>query len=253
MIRIKNKSSIQKMRHAGHQLSDIFETLGAVVKADTSTLEIDQWIEGQLRQKQLISKMKGYMGYGHVSCISVNDEVVHGIPCAGTILQPGDLVKVDVCAAWHDYCADMARVFFIPPVSAKVKMFADAAYQALVAGSKYMCEGNRLSDVSAAIQSVVEKNGYGVVRDFAGHGIGKQMHEDPEILNYGVPGQGPLLRIGMVFAIEPMITMGTYNVSIDDDGWTVRTADGQLAAHVEDTIAITQDGPEVLTRLNGFI
>jgi len=197
----------------------------------------------------MVSQSKGYMGYKHASCISLNDEVVHGVPSSKRLLKDGDLVKVDVCASLDGYCADMARMFVVGKPSQQVSHFINVARQALDKGIAQAKAGNRLSDISAAIQAEVEKHGFSVVRDFAGHGIGKTMHEDPEVLNFGKPGKGPLLRPGMTLAIEPMITMGTYDVYVTDDGWTVKTMDKSLAAHVEDTVAITQNEPLVLTRI----
>jgi methionyl aminopeptidase len=247
MIHIKNKLSIQKMAQAGALLSDILVCVEQLIKPGVSTAEIDGLIEVQLQEKGLVSRVKGYMGYRHVSCISVNDVVVHGVPRADCILQLGDLVKVDVCASWNGYCADMARSFFVGQPSEAGQKLVDVAHSALKKGIEQARVGNKLSDISAAIQEEVEKHGFGVVRDFAGHGIGKNMHESPEIVNYGKPGKGPVLQEGMTFAIEPMITAGKYQVYIADDGWTVKTVDHSLAAHVEDTIAITSEGPVVLT------
>ena len=247
MIHIKNKISIQKMAQAGALLSEILASVEQLIKPGVSTAEIDAWIEVQLQAKGLISSVKGYMGYRHVSCISVNDVVVHGVPRADCILQLGDLVKIDVCASWNGYCADMARSFFVGQPSEDAQKLVNVAHQALKKGIEQARVGNKLSDISAAIQEEVEKHGFGVVRDFAGHGIGKNMHESPEIVNYGKPGKGPILREGMTFAIEPMITAGKYHVYVADDGWTVKTVDRSLAAHVEDTIAITSEGPVVLT------
>ena len=213
-----------------------------------STLELNDWIESKQREYQLVSKSKGYKGYKYVSCISVNDVVVHGVPQATVKFKSGDLVKVEVCAAWNGYCADMARAYFIETSTEEQRRFVDVAYSALDKGIAQAYAGNHLSDISAAIQQEVEKWGYGVVRDFAGHGIGKQMHEDPEIVNFGKPGKGPILRPGMAFALEPMITMGSYKVVIMSDGWTAKTADSSLAAHVEDTIIITDAEPKIITR-----
>ena len=181
-------------------------------------------------------RTKGYMGYRYASCISLNDEVVHGIPSSSRIVCAGDLVKIDVCAAYQGFFADMARTFLVEPINQKVQQFVNVAYMALDKGIDKAMAGNRLSDISSAIQQEVERHGYGVVRDFAGHGIGRAMHEDPEILNYGVPGKGPLLKKGMALALEPMITMKEYMVFVAHDGWTVKTVDGSLAAHVEDTV-----------------
>jgi methionyl aminopeptidase len=250
MINIKNKASIRKMEEAGTLLAAIFFDIPVLITPGTTTLEIDTWIEKQLISRGLISKMKGYRGYRYVSCISVNDVVVHGIPNKQAVLQEGDLIKVDVCASWQGYCADMARSFFVGQAREEHKKLVVVAQDALDKGIEQAVAGNRLSDISAAIQAEVEKHGFGVVRDFAGHGIGRNMHEEPEIVNYGRPGQGPLLRPGMAFALEPMITLGNYQVYIDEDGWTVRTMDKKIAAHVEDTIVITDGKPQILTRVN---
>lgn len=248
MIFVKNKVSIQKMRTAGQALAAIFDGLNSIIKAGVNTSEVDAWIADQLKKHQLVSQTKGYKGYRHVSCISVNDEVVHGVPQAEKVLQEGDLVKVDICAAWRGYCADAARCYVVGMPNEQQRKLIEVAKQALDKGIEQARPGNRLTDISASIQREIEKHGFGVVRDFAGHGIGKTMHEDPEILNYGQPGKGPVLQAGMTFAIEPMITSGKHDVFITEDGWTVKTKDKSLAAHVEDTIAITQDGPIILTR-----
>ena len=249
MITIKNKMAISKMEEAGALLSSIFALLEKIIKPGISTFDIDAYIADELKRRGLVSKMKGYMGYQFVSCISVNDTVVHGIPARELLVIEGDLVKVDVCVAYKSYCADMARCFFVGEQrDEKIQKLVDVAQQALDAGISKAYAGNRLTDISAAIQATVEKFGYGIVRDFAGHGIGKQMHEEPEILNYGMPGRGPLLQVGMAFAIEPMITLGRSDVYIAEDEWTVKTKDSSLAAHVEDTIVITESGPKIITR-----
>lgn len=249
MIVIKNKAAIRKMEVAGEKLSYIFSVLREkIVKAGISTAVIDSAVGILLKEQDLVSRCKGYMGYRHVTCISVNDVVVHGVPSKNIIIQDGDVVKIDICASWKGYCADMARCFFIGMVEEEAQKLVAVAQKALDKGIAQAKPGNRVSDISAAVQKEVEKHGYGVVRDFAGHGIGKRLHEEPEVLNYGEPGQGPLLRVGMTLAIEPMITQGSYGVFIDDDGWTVRTNDGSLAAHVEDTVVIAEDGPKILTR-----
>lgn len=248
MITIKNKTAIARMQNAGRLLNEVFAELSSVIKADMTTLEVDNWIADALKKRALVSKSLGYHGYRHVSCISVNDEVVHGVPSAANRLKEGDLVKVDVCASHDGYCADMARPFVIGVADDTVHRLITVAQQALDKGIEQARTGNRLSDISAAIQHEVESNGFGVVRDFAGHGIGKSMHEDPEVLNYGSPGKGPLLQEGMALALEPMITTGNYKVYVESDGWTVKTVDHSLAAHVEDTIIITHAGPKIVTR-----
>lgn len=248
MIIIKNKDSIRKMSQAGKLLVEIFEEIKPMIAPGISTLELNNTIERLIKEKGMVSRTKGYMGYRHGSCISLNDEVVHGVPSEHKKLQEGDLVKVDVCASWKDYCADMARSFVVGKTSEEVQRFISNAQRALNKGIEQARPGNRLGDISAAIQAEIEREGFGVVRDFAGHGIGKRMHEEPELLNYGNAGQGPVLRPGMTFAIEPMTTMGNYEVFVTDDGWTVKTIDKSLAAHVEDTVLVTENGPKVLTR-----
>lgn len=251
MIAIKNEQAIALMTEAGALLAGVFADLAGVIRPGMSTLELDAWIAQALQKRSLVSQSLGYHGYKHVSCISINDVVVHGVPHDRVVLCEGDLVKVDVCAAYKGYCADMARCFFVGQMvpSSDARALVEVAQRSLDAGIAKARVGGRLTDISAAIQEEVERHGYGVVRIFAGHGIGRRMHEDPELLNYGKPGKGPVLRHGMALAIEPMITLGHYDVVIDSDKWTARTADGKLAAHVEDTVIITHDGPRITTRL----
>lgn len=248
MIPILNDTSLFKMKISGELLAGIFDVLGQVVEPEVSTGHLDSLIERELGLRQMVSGSKGYMGFKYSSCISLNDEVVHGIPSATRLVSAGDIVKIDICAAYQGFYADMTRTFLVEPVSQQVKDFVAVAYRSLDLGIEKICAGNHLSDISAAIQCEVERHGYGVVRDFAGHGIGKAMHEDPEILNYGVPGKGPRLCKGMGLALEPMITMKGPAVFVTRDRWTVKTVDGSLAAHVEDTVIITDNGPVVITR-----
>ncbi len=250
MITIKDKRARDKMAAAGQLLAQVFAEIAPYLRENMSTLDIDTLIAQELSRKKLVSQSKGYKGYQHVSCISVNDEVVHGVPRASKVLKSGDLVKIDVCASFDGYCADMARCFFVgQQAHASSERLVDVAYKALDRGIENAVVGGRLSDISAAIQEEVEKHGFGVVREFAGHGIGRSMHEDPEIVNYGKRGHGPLLKAGMAFALEPMITLGNHDICILSDGWTAKTRDGSLAAHVEDTIIITENGPHIITRL----
>lgn len=249
MIYIKDHEAIKKMSKAGFELASIFEDLVKYVVPGVSTGAIDAFVAEQLKKRNLVSMTKGFMGYKHVSCISLNDEIVHGVPSMQRIVQESDLVKVDICASWQGYAADMARPFCMPALTdARTCTMVRVAQQALDAGIAQMRVGRRLSDISAAVQTVVEDAGFGVVRDFAGHGIGKRMHEDPELLNYGKPGKGPVLKTGMAFAIEPMITAGSYDLFVDADGWTAKTADHSWAMHVEDTVVITDGEPLIITR-----
>lgn len=248
MIVIKNKLALTKMEKAGQLLSALFVELPGLVRPGVSTLEIDAWIEQQLRASGMAIRTKGYRGYQHASCVSVNDTVIHGIPSSTIVLKSGDIVKIDVIASWQGYCADMARTFFVENASEQAKKLASVARDALDKGIAQAYAGNHLFDISAAIQQEVERHGFNVVRDFAGHGLGKCLHEEPEIPNYGKPGKGPILRPGMTLAIEPMITMGSYEVDVMEDGWTVKTRDGSLSAHEEDTVVITSGEPKILTR-----
>lgn len=249
MIKIKNKIAIHKMKESGKMLAALFEQLKSIVAVGVTTADIDHWIGKQLEQKGMVSQSKGYHGYRHVSCIAVNDEVVHGVPHDRHALKNGDVVKVDVCASFNGYCADMARPFLLGDCTAEAVKLVAVAQSALDAGIGQAVVKNKLGDISFAIQQEVEKNGFGIVKDFAGHGIGRSMHEDPNVPNYGTPGKGVQLQSGMAFAIEPMITQGSYKIIIDKhDGWTVRTIDGGLAAHVEDTVIVLDDGPFITTR-----
>jgi methionyl aminopeptidase len=248
-IILKNKVSIEKMRCAGQSLASILEEVKELVKPGQSTLSIDTFIEQRMHEAQLKPVCKGYAGYQFATCISLNDTIVHGIPSKEVILKSGDFVKIDVVGAFKGYCADLARYFFVGEVRPTAHHLALTAQQALDGAIAKVGPGIRLSDISSFIQRHVEAAGFNVIRDFAGHGIGKSMHEAPQIPNYGTPGNGPELREGMALALEPMITEKGYQLRIMSDGWTARTVDGGLAAHVEDTVIVTKNGAEVLTRL----
>jgi len=250
MIIIKNKAAIQKMHTAGQLLARVILEIEKYVVAGATTLEIDRKIEEKMRAAGLNPICKGYGGYCYATCISLNNAVIHGLPSDKVVLKNGDFVKIDVVAAYKGYCADMTRQFFVGTVIDTIKQLAATAQAALDAAIEIIRPGINLSDISACIQDEVERNGFGVVRDFAGHGIGKAVHEDPEIPNFGRPGEGPVLREGMTLAIEPMITEKNYAVERGPDGWTILTKDGGLAAHVEDTVAVLSDGVQVLTRLS---
>jgi methionyl aminopeptidase len=254
MVIVKNKLALAKMRSAGHLLALVMkEAVPGLIVPGATTLEIDSFIENKMRELGLLPVCKGYAGYKHATCISLNDVVIHGIPSQKVVLKSGDFVKIDVAGSYKGYCADMTRYFFVGQVSSQVRELAAVAQRALDTAIAEIKPGKHLFDISASIQRVVENAGFGIVKDFAGHGIGKRLHEDPEVPNYGRAGQGLVLREGMTFAIEPMITQGGSEVKVTDDGWSVRTVDGSLSAHVEDTIAVVKDGVEVLTRLDGFV
>jgi methionyl aminopeptidase len=249
MVFIKNKIAIEKMRKAGQLLAKIMQEVKDLVIEGVNTLEIDSFIEQRMKMVGLIPSCKGYGGYKYASCISLNDVVIHGAPSKDLILKSGDFVKIDVVGAYGGYCADMTRCFFVGQVSQEVKKIAQVAQSALDKAIEKAEIGNKISDLSAIIQDEVEKNSFGVIRRFAGHGIGKKIHEDPDIPNFRIPGKNVVLQEGMTLAIEPMITQGSFEIKIMNDGWTVKTIDGKLAAHVEDTILITKNGPEIFTRL----
>lgn len=250
MIKIKNKQAIAKMRYAGQVMAQILEEIRPLVVPNISTLELDAFIDEKMIAHGVVPECKRYKNYKHATCISVNDVVVHGIPSSSVRLKEGDIVKIDVVGSYKGYCADMARPFFVGNPSAVAQRLVKTAQKALDTAIAMIRPGVHLSDVSACIQTIVEADGFGVVRAFAGHGIGKSMHEDPEVPNFGEPGEGPLLRPGMVLAIEPMITEKGYDVYITNDGWTAKTVDGGLAGHIEDTVVVTEKGAEVLTRVN---
>ena len=251
MIELKSAREIGLMRRAGHILADVVDRLRASVKPGQSTLEIDEDVEEFIRGRGARPAFKGYRGFPATVCISINDEVVHGIPSAHRRVKEGDIVGLDLGCIVEGYYADCAVTLAVGDVPARVQELLDATRQSLEMGIVECRPGRRLSDVSHAIQSHVESHGFSVVRAFVGHGIGRALHEEPQVPNFGDPGRGPQLKPGMVLAIEPMVTMGSWEVRILDDGWTAVTRDGSLAAHFEHTIAVTEAGPEVLTSKSG--
>jgi methionyl aminopeptidase len=251
VIELKSAPEIGLMRRAGHILADVVERLRGRVKAGMSTLEIDEDVEGFIRSQGARPAFKGYRGFPATVCISINEEVVHGIPSAHRRIEEGDIVGLDLGCIVEGYYADCAFTLAVGEVPPRVQELLDATRQSLAAGIAECRPGRRLSDVSHAIQSHVERHGFSVVRAFVGHGIGRALHEEPQIPNFGDPGRGPQLKSGMVLAIEPMVTMGSWEVRILDDGWTAVTRDGSLAAHFEHTIAVTESGPDVLTSKSG--
>ena len=251
MIELKSAREIGLMRAGGHILADVVDHLRETVKPGLSTLEIDEDVEAFIRSRGALPAFKGYRGFPATVCISINDEVVHGIPSPHRRIKEGDIVGLDLGCIVEGYYADCAFTLAIGDVPPKVQQLLDITRESLDAAIAECRAGRRLSDVSHAVQAHVERHGFSVVRAFVGHGIGRALHEDPQIPNFGDPGRGPQLRPGMVLAIEPMVTMGSWEVKVLDDGWTAVTRDGSLAAHFEHTIAVTDDGPEVLTSRPG--
>ena len=235
------------MREAGKVASLILRELKDLVKPGISTMEIDRFVEKTVKAHGMKAAAKGYCGYPASVCTSVNEEVVHGIPSKKRILREGDIVSVDLVVEYKGYMADAARTYAVGRVSPEAEELIETAEDAFWKGIQFAKVGCRLSDISHAVQTEVEGRGFGVIRDFVGHGIGNKMHEDPQIPNYGKAGKGPRLQAGMTLAIEPMICQGSYEVDVLLDDWTAVTVDGGLAAHYENTVVITDGEPELLT------
>ena len=247
---IKRPAEIERMRAAGTILADILDVLRSEIRAGVTTGDLDEIAARMIRDAGAVSSFKGYGSnppFPGVICASVNDEVVHGIPSPRRRLADGDLVSIDIGCIVDGWHADCARTWTVGAVPDEVAQLIDATRQGMEAGIAAAVPGNHLGDIGHAIESVANERGYGMVRSFVGHGIGQAMHEDPQVPNYGRPGSGMLIEAGMCFAIEPMFNLGGDDVFVEDDGWTVRTADGGLSAHFENTVAVTEDGPDVLT------
>ena len=248
MIIIKSKDEIAQMKAAGAILAKTLEVIERSVKPGMSTKELDRIAEDFIRSCGGTPTFKGYGGFTGAICISLDDEVIHGIP-GKKLIQNGSLLKVDVGVTYKGFCSDAARTYAIGHVSEEATKLMNVTQQSFFKGIEFARAGNHLSDISHAIQTYVESFGFSVVRDFVGHGIGKNLHEGPSIPNYGEKGRGPRLREGMALAIEPMVNAGTFQVKVLDDGWTVKTKDGRLSAHYENTVAITDGEPEILTMI----
>ena len=246
-ISIKTAQEIAILRDAGKILAEISEDLKRSLREGITTREVDQVAEKLIRQRAVVPAFKGYRDFPGCVCISVNEEVVHGVP-GNRLLRAGDIVSLDVGIIYKGYYSDTALTVGIGTIRDALKKLLDVTSQSLDRGIEQARAGNHLSDISHAIQTFVEANHFSIVRDFVGHGIGKSLHEDPEIPNFGPAHNGPILKEGMVFAIEPMVNMGTWQTRISGDGWTVVTQDGAPSAHFEHTVAIMAKGPEILTR-----
>lgn len=235
------------MRESGKVTGQILRDLEEFIKPGISTKDIDRFVEETIRAHGMIPTFKGYGGFPASACVSINDEVVHGIPSKKRKLKEGDIVSVDIGATHKGYVSDAARTYGVGKIDAEAQRLIDATRDSFFEGLKFCKPGCRLSDVSHAIQLKAESEGFGVIRDYVGHGIGSEMHEEPQIPNFGKAGRGPRLAKGMCLAIEPMITQGSYEVDVLLDNWTVVTLDGKLAAHYENTVVITDGEPELLT------
>ncbi|HET6351351.1 MAG TPA: type I methionyl aminopeptidase [Coriobacteriia bacterium] len=248
MIVRKSAAEIELMREAGRISARALRLVGEAVRPGITTAELDEIAEAAIRDEGAIPAFLGYHGYPSTLCTSINSQVVHGIPSKDVRVVEGDVLSVDVGAVIGGYFGDNARTFPVGQISEEARRLLEVTDASLSAGIDACVVGNRLYDIGANVQRVAEAGGYGVVREYVGHGIGRAMHEDPNVPNYGVAGTGPKLEVGMVFAIEPMVNMGGAAVDSLPDGWTVVTRDGSLSAHFEHTVAITKDGADILTR-----
>ena len=234
------------MRQASRITSELLSVLEKEICPGITTLELDRIAYDFIKEKGAEPAFKGYQGYPATICASINEVVVHGIP-SSLKLKEGDIISIDVGVRLNHYYGDATRTFAVGKISSEVSRLLEVTKKSLDLGIKKMIVGNHLFDISCAIGGYAKKKGYSIVREFVGHGVGRELHEEPEIPNFGSPGQGPFLKSGMVFAIEPMVNIGKKEIKILKDGWTVVTADGKPSAHFEDTVLIAKDGPEVLT------
>ncbi|MBQ8534015.1 MAG: type I methionyl aminopeptidase [Clostridia bacterium] len=247
MIVLKTSRELAKMREAGKIAGRALQLAGKACEAGISTAEINAIAERFIRSCGAKPSFKGLYGFPATACISVNEQVIHGIPSKNCILKPGDIVSIDLGAFYEGYHGDTAATFTVGQVDPNVQRLIDVTTESLFKGISQALTGNRVGDISHAVQTCVEENGFSVVRDFVGHGVGTELHESPEVPNFGSAARGVRLMAGMTIAIEPMVNMGDFRVKVLDDDWTVVTVDKSMSAHFEHTIAITNDGPVVLT------
>ncbi len=248
LIVTKSNYEIELMREAGKVVAACHEALADFVKPGVTTKQIDAFVEKFITTHNMIPAQKGYHGYPFASCTSVNDVICHGFPSSYK-LKEGDIITVDMVALHKGLHADSAWSYAVGDISEQAEKLMKVTKEALFKGIEQSVIGNQISDIGHAIQLYVEENGFSVVRDYIGHGIGQEMHESPEVLHYGPPHKGPRIKKGMAFTIEPMVNTGTFELKLDSDGWTARTADGGLSIQYEHTLIITDNGPEILTQL----
>ena len=249
MIVLRTAKEIDAMRKACIISAEALQIAGEAVKPGITTYEIDQIAYRYIKKQGAEPNFLNYNGYPATACISINDEVIHGIPSKTRVLKEGDIVSIDLGAKIDGYNGDNAATFACGVISDEAKRLCDATRESLYKGIEQAVPGNRIGDISNAVQTYCEERGYGVVRDYVGHGVGTKLHEEPSVPNFGHAGRGIRLLPGMTLAIEPMINLGTYKVKQLSDGWTVKTSDGKLSAHFEHTVAITANGPVILTRV----
>jgi len=248
MVILKSLQEIDKIRKACLVVANVLEIIRTKVQAGITTKELDDFAEQYIRDAGAKPAFKGYRGYPCSLCTSVNEQVVHGIPSKAVVLRQGDIISIDVGAVVDGFYGDAAITVPVGSVTSEAERLIQVTYESLLKGIAEARPGNRLYDISAAVQSHVEAHGFSVVREFVGHGIGRSLHEDPQIPNFGDRGSGPRIKSGMVLAIEPMVNAGGCVTKVKEDGWTAVTADGSLSAHFEHTIAVMDDGPLILTR-----
>lgn len=250
MIQLKNSLQIEKMKLAGRITGEALLLAREAIKEGVSTKHLDDIIRAYIEKCGARPTFLGYGGFSGSACISINDQVIHGIPSKDVILKEGDIVKIDVGATYQGFVGDSANTFGVGKISEDAKKLIECTKESFYRGAAQVKEGNRIGDISAAIQTYLEGHGYGVIRKYVGHGVGRELHEDPSVPNYGKPGRGPRIVTGMTLAIEPMVSIGSYEVKELRDGWTVVTADGSLSAHYEHSVALTEDGIVYLTRVD---
>jgi methionyl aminopeptidase len=246
MIVLKSKREIEAMKKAGEILASCHKEIAKLIQPGVTTWEIDQFVEEFLKQHDATPEQKGYHGFQYATCASINDEICHGFPRKEP-LKEGDIVTIDMVVRHNGALADSAWSYAVGNISEQNQHLLDVTKKALYLGIEQAVVGNRIGDIGHAIQQYVESEGLSVVRDFIGHGIGADMHEKPDVPHYGLPGKGPRIKEGMVFTIEPMVNIGKYQTKMEDNGWTARTIDGKNSAQYEHTLAITSEGPIILT------
>ncbi len=249
MIILKSREEIEKLREVNALVAEFFEGVKELIKPGVTTFDLEEFSEKFVREKGVIAAFKGYMGYPANLCVSINEEVVHGIPSRSKVLKDGDLVSIDFGLKKEDFFGDAARTYPVGSVDEEGKRLMEVTEKALYVGIDEARVGNRLYDISGAIQEFVEGNGFSVVRDYVGHGIGRSLHEDPQVPNFGERGTGIKLQPGLVLAIEPMVNEGSHEVEVLEDGWTVVTRDRKRSAHFEHSVAITENGALILSKV----
>jgi methionyl aminopeptidase len=246
MIIYKSQEEIRKIGDSNRIVAQVLSELAGMVHPGITTIELDRYAEKRAREMESVPAFKGYRGYPASLCTSINNEIVHGIP-SKRVLENGDILSLDFGVVLNGFYGDAAITVPVGDISATAARLVDTVKESLFRGIKKAVSGNRISDISASVQEYVENNGFNVIRNFVGHGIGFSLHEEPQVPNFGAPGQGPKIKPGMVIAIEPMISAGNWDVEILEDDWTAVTKDGSLSAHYEHTIAVTVDGPKILS------